>query len=88
MISKIAIALAAIAFVVFLFFSTINSSQQRVEVCMSYQGRSSCRIVSASSREAALQAGVSNACATLTSGMTDSMACQGTPPTSVKWLEK
>jgi hypothetical protein len=55
---------------------------------MTYNGRSTCKTVSAKSDNAAVRAGVSNACADIASGVTESMGCERTEPTSVKWLQK
>ena len=52
------------------------------EVCMEYRGRSQCRTVGGASEEEARTAAITNACAFLSSGVTDSMACQRTPPSS------
>ena len=76
-----------ITFVAIMVTSTRGLSAHRVEVCVEYQGRSDCRTASASTKPAALSTATVNACAHLTSGMTDSMACQNTPPTKVTWLD-
>jgi hypothetical protein len=73
-------------FIGVLTYLTIGEKQLRVEVCVEFQGRKNCRIASGTSREAALRAATDNACATITSGMTESMACSHNPPASVKWL--
>lgn len=73
-------------FIAFVVYSTMGLRQHRVEVCVTYQGRSSCRTASASTKQQALRTAQENACALITSGMTDSMACGSTQPASVKWL--
>jgi hypothetical protein len=80
--------LFALAFIVILVYSTIGLGHYRVEVCVTYRGRTSCRTAAASSKEQALRAATDNACAFLTSGMTDSMTCASTPPSSVRWLNE
>jgi hypothetical protein len=70
-----------------LIYSSMGLRSHRVEVCVEFNGRKSCRTVSGSTRELALRTGVENACATIASGVTDSIACGNTPPTSVRWLE-
>lgn len=77
--------IAAIAFIV---YSSMNVAQYRVEVCMSFQGQTSCRIASADSEEHAMRSATSNACALIASGVTDTMACERGNPTSVRWLSK
>jgi hypothetical protein len=75
-------------FIALVAYSTFNGPRFRVEVCMAYQGRSSCRTVSAKSEQAAVRAGTENACADIASGVTDTMRCVETEPKSVKWLRK
>lgn len=82
------IAAAALAFVAVLVWSTLGQRRYRVEVCMEYQGRRSCRTASGATAEEAVRAAAANACTLIASGMTDSMACERTPPASVKWLER
>lgn len=80
------IALAAVVFVVILVYSTMQQKQFRVEVCMEYQGRTACRIASGPTEQQAQRTAAENACALISGGMTDSMACDRTPPKSVRWL--
>jgi hypothetical protein len=54
------------------------------EVCMSYNGRSQCRSVSGSDVKEARQAAITNACAFLSAGVTDTMACGRQKPVSEK----
>ncbi|MBK5292135.1 MAG: hypothetical protein JJE04_10715 [Acidobacteriia bacterium] len=75
-----------VAFLAIMFTSTRGLSAHRVEVCVEYEGRSDCRTASGATKETALNTARVNACAHLSSGMTDSIACQNTPPTKVNWL--
>jgi len=85
----VAISLAFVgAVVAVLIRSTMNLAKYRVEVCMAYQGRSECRTVGAATEDEAVRAATSNACATIASGVTDSMACERGTPSSVKWLKR
>lgn len=70
-----------------LIYSSMGLRSHRVEVCIEFQGRRSCRTASGSTREVALRTAVENACALISSGVTDSIACGNTPPSSVRWLE-
>ena len=70
-----------------LVYSTMTLGTHRVEVCMEYNGMTSCRTVSGSKREETLRTAVSNACATIASGVTDSIACDQTTPKKVTWLK-
>lgn len=82
------VLLFVIGFLALVAYSTIKGKRYRVEVCMAYQGRTNCRTVSAKSENAALRSGSNNACADLTSGVTDTMRCEQSPPKSIKWLER
>jgi len=77
-----------IVFAAILWNSMGDLAQHRVEVCIEFQGRSVCRIASGATQEAALRAARDNACGILSSGVTDSIACQNTTPSKVTWLEK
>ena len=71
-----------------LLYSTMNLAKFRVEVCVAFNGRSDCRIASADTEEHALRTATSNACGLLASGVTDTLACEHSVPTSVRWLKK
>jgi len=81
----------AIAFVVVflgvILYSSMNLSQNRVEVCMTFNGRSLCRIASATTREFALRTAVTNVCGEIASGVTETMSCNQATPTKVTWLK-
>ena len=85
--------LLGIAFVVAVIGMVVYSSLQvrgfRVEVCMDFQGRSSCRTASAATEMDALRTAKTNACALVASGVTDGIQCeQYTKPTRVTWLQR
>ncbi len=71
--------------VAFVVYSTINTGRIRCEVCITYRGQQACRTASASTRDLALRTATENACALLSSGVTDSNQCHNTPPDSVRW---
>ncbi len=71
-----------------LVYSTMNLAQYRVEVCMGFNGKTQCRTASADSEEHALRAASSNACAIISSGVTDTIACEHAAPLKVTWLKK
>ncbi len=85
---KAGLAIAAVLaiFIGLMIYSSMGISTFRVEVCMGYQGRSACRTASGAAKDTALRAASDNACAQISSGMTDSMACGRSVPLSVKWL--
>ena len=84
--------LLAIVFIVVVIgavvFTTMSatSSRYRVEVCVEFQGRSACRTAAASTEQGALRTAQENACALISSGVTDSIQCGSSQPVSVKWL--
>lgn len=84
----IIIAVFVAVFVAFIVFSTIAGPRYKVRVCMNYQGRTSCRTVTAKRQQDALRGAVENACADVASGVTETFACQQTAPKSVEWLSK
>lgn len=63
----------------------LNTGAIRCQVCITFQGRQACRTASASTRELALRTATENACAVISSGVTDSGQCRNTPPDSVHW---
>jgi len=73
-----AVLLALIGFVV---YSSLRVGGVRCEVCIDFEGRQACRAVDADAEADAHQSAVNNACAQLASGVTQTMACERTPPT-------
>jgi hypothetical protein len=76
-----ALALAGLVAVVVL--SSLSIGSVRCEVCIEFRGRQVCRAVDGNDEAEARAAAVTNACALLASGVTDTVACQNTPPSSV-----
>jgi hypothetical protein len=74
-----------VAFLGIVVYSTMGAGRIRCEVCITYQGRNACRTASARTRELALRTATENACALISSGITDSNQCHNTPPDSVRW---
>ena len=81
-------ALAVLVFVALvlalLVYSTLGLGGTSCEVCVEYQGNSRCRTAKGSTRAEAAKTATENACAFLSSGVTDSIACNNTPPMSVR----
>jgi hypothetical protein len=65
----------------FIVYSSLGQGGVRCEVCIAFRGRDACRAVDGASEHDARNAATTNACAFLASGVTDSMACERTPPT-------
>ncbi len=55
---------------------------------MSFGGRSACKTVNAKSEAGAIRSATENACADISSGVTETMRCQQSEPQSVRWLER
>ena len=81
----LAIAFAALV-LGYLIFSSFRPQGFRCRVCMSFKGRSDCRVASAAAEQEALRTAITNACAQLSSGVIESNQCETTPPVSVDWL--
>ena len=73
------------ALIALIAFSTMNMAKFRVEVCMDFKGRTSCRTTAGSTREFARHTAISNACAEISSGVTEVLGCEHTEPTSITW---
>jgi hypothetical protein len=73
------------ALIALIAYSTMGTSANRVEVCVSYDGRNACRTASGSTKDFALRTATSNACAQIASGVTDTIKCEHADPVSVTW---
>jgi hypothetical protein len=73
--------LAVFAYVIAGSFSV---SAHSCEACMEYRGRAQCRTVEAETVELARDGAIQNACAHISGGVTDSMACHRETPKSLK----
>lgn len=76
-----------IAVIAAIYFSMSNLAANRVEVCMEFKGLSSCATASGATEEVARRAATTTACATISSGVTDSIACDQTPPKNLTRLK-
>jgi hypothetical protein len=83
----IAIAFAAVLLAA-IIYTTMGNAKYRCEVCITFHERSACRTAAASTEAQALRTATENTCAQLASGVTDSMQCESTPPSSVVWLSQ
>jgi hypothetical protein len=78
--------IAVVSFVGLLVYLTMGQRQVRVEVCVEFQGQRNCRTASGPTEEQAIRTATDNACATITNGMTESMTCGRSVPSSVRRL--
>jgi hypothetical protein len=65
----------------------LDLRQNRVEVCMTFNGRTNCATASGPTPDEAQRTATHAACTLIASGVTDSMACERNEPVSVKWLD-
>ena len=86
--SKFLIVLGLLLVFGYIVYSTLRPAKFSCEVCMEFQGRVACRTASGNTREEVTRTAMDNACAQISSGMTDSIACSQTPPKSVSCKER
>ena len=83
--------LAGIIFVLIvlgvIIYSSMNLAKVRMEVCVQFNGKTVCKTASAATEEFALQAAVTNACAGIAFGVTETVACEHAPPVKVTRLK-
>ena len=79
-VAKIVIALL---FVGAMLYATFGMGGAECEVCLEFRGRNACATVSAQARDEAIQQATSTACAGIAAGVTQTMNCNQTFPTSV-----
>ncbi len=73
----------AIALVVLVIVGAMSSLEYSCEVCMTFRGRTECREAAGRTAEEAQRTATDNACSLLGArGMTMSIECTNTPPTS------
>jgi hypothetical protein len=68
--------------------SMMSAKVFRCEVCMSYEGRTQCKIASGETREEAQRTATDAACTLIASGVTETQACTRSVPASITWLER
>lgn len=85
---KLVLPAVFVGFVAFVVISTMKINQYTCEVCVEFDGRQACRSASGATREDAQRVAQDNACAQLTSGMSNTRRCGAQIPISVTWLEE
>ena len=76
------------ALMALIVYSTMSMQSHRVEVCMEFNGRTACRTTSGSSQEFALRSAITNACAEIASGVTETVGCENTKPAKITWIKQ
>ena len=72
---------------VVIVYTTIGLSVAKVEVCMEFNGRTNCGTAAGQTKEYALRTATANACALISGGVGDTIACEQKKPVSVKWIK-
>jgi hypothetical protein len=78
------IAAGLILFMAFVIYRSFHVGGYKCSVCITFRGQSVCRAVEGASEHDARMAATTNACAYLAAGVTDSLACERTAPTTVE----
>ncbi len=79
--STLAAAVVLLPVVGFVVYSSLHVAEYECDVCITFDGQEMCRTVTGQTEEEGLRTGKNNACALLTSGMTNSMRCERSMPT-------
>ena len=74
-----------LAFLAFMAYSTFGNDTYKVEICMTYQGKTVCRNGAGASQESAERVARDGACTDLTHGMTELVQCQSSEPARLTW---
>ncbi len=85
--AKTATVVLFLLFLAVLVYSTLGLGQVTVEVCVEFRGRANCGTAAAPTEEEAIRTATDNACATISAGVTESIACSRTLPTSIRRQE-
>ena len=81
--TKYSIILAVILVFGYIVYSSTQLDQFSCEVCIEFQGKNDCRTAIGSTEPEAIRTALDTACAQISSGMTDSIACTQTTPKSI-----
>jgi hypothetical protein len=69
------------AIIGFVVWTSLDVGAVRCEVCITFEGRQACRSVDGATADDAKRSAINNTCAQLSSGVTQTMACERTTPT-------
>ncbi len=90
--SRLGIFVGGTVFVVgvvaMLVYMSLGYHRFEVEVCMTFKGRSNCGTAAGANRPEALAAASRVACATISGGVTETIACDRTEPDTVRWISE
>ena len=80
---KVLIGLGLALFIGYLAYSSMSGEKASCEVCMEFRGGTQCRTALGADKKEAQKTATDVACATLASGVTDSIACENKVPLRV-----
>jgi hypothetical protein len=80
-------AVAVAVFLALMTYGMLSLRRHKVEVCMTYLGRTACKVATGTTEQEALSTATDNACALLAGGVTQTRECGATRPASVRWIE-
>ncbi|MGH9410711.1 MAG: hypothetical protein ACRD1V_14805 [Vicinamibacterales bacterium] len=75
------VLLPVLAYVV---YASLQAGGVTCEVCITFEGRDACRTVQSKTAEDSTRGAITNTCALLASGVTDSLRCERTRPRKVE----
>jgi hypothetical protein len=75
---------ALILFMALVVYRSFHVAGYQCSVCITFRGQSVCRTVEGPTQREAMSGATNNVCAYLSSGVTDSMACERTTPTKAE----
>lgn len=78
------VAGALVLFMALVVGRSLRISSYRCSVCINFRSEGVCRTVDAPTAHEARSSAATNACAFLASGVTDSLACERTQPTTTQ----
>ena len=81
--TKLLIGLGTAVFFGYVIYSSMGLDQFRCEVCMEFRGQTACATAAGTTPQEAQRTATDTACAQISSGVTDSIACSQTVPKSV-----
>ena len=84
---KIVVGLLLLAGLALILYSSMGLQQVTGEICITYNGRTECRVAAGTTQQEVLRTAADMACSTLASGMTERISCQNSPPSRVTWQD-
>ena len=81
---RILLPVIFLVFALSIVYYTMSLNRVTCTVCIEYEGHPACKTASGATRKAAIRTATDNACAQVTSGMGNIMACSQAEPTRVE----